>query len=497
MSEQASTLRTRASLRALAPWALFAAWCTVTLVTVFHHEPWRDEADTWLVARDLSLGDIWKLAPYVGTPILWHLLEVPFAKLGFAYGWQEALHWPIAACVAAVITFRSPFSLLTRALLLFSYWFLYEYTVVARCYALTNLFIVLACLLYAKRREGSVALALVVAGAANSSPFGTFFACAWQAAMALDLVVAWRSKQLTRDAMLGWVVASAGVLLAIAQLMPRPHDGQLVDAGANIHGLARAFERGEWAYGPSDVKQVFAFACLAATIFVARKSWRGLAVYAFFCAFLCYCFGSLHLGFARHWGYFLVAGVVARWLALVDEGAPEFSGVRSTKPLAIAKLVALVLLCVQLGAWDVAGVDMATADMKMRFTNAPAMVDWITRHHLETRTIAAHPPPIGEALLPFLPDERFYYPALERTGTNMPWNRKLERDTGLPVALMFERVKRDYPEWSRDGVLFLTHKRIDPDVLASEGYRALHEENAPVCSTNGEHLFLYEPIPAE
>lgn len=481
----------------LASWCLFGAWCVVTIVAVLHHEQWRDEADTWLVARDLSLVEIWRLAPYVGTPILWHLLEVPFAKLGFSYGWQEVLHWPIAACFAAVVAFRSPFSVVTRALLLCSYYFLYEYTVVARCYALTNLFIVLACMLYARRREGSAALALAVAGAANSSPFGTFFACAWQGAMTIDLVVAWRAKQLTRASLLTWAGASAGVVLALSQLLPRPVDGQVVDAGANATGLARAFERGEWAYGTPDVKQVLAFACVAATVFVARKSWRALLVYAGFCAFLCYCFGALHLGFERHWGYFVVAGVVARWLALVDEGKPEFADVPAKKPLAITKLVALGLLCAQLVGWDVRGLDMTWKDVTMRFTNAPALVAWLVEHHLENRTIAAHQPPPGEALLPFLPEMRLYYPALERTGTNMPWNRKLEMDSMLPIAAMFDRIKRDYPQWNdaQSGVLFLSHKKLDDALLAKVGYRLLHEEAAPVCSTKGEKFWLYEPIP--
>jgi hypothetical protein len=424
---------------------------------------------------------------------------VPFAKGGLAYGWQEVLHWPIAAGVAALIAFRSPFSLLTRALLLFSYYFLYEYAVVARCYALANLFIVLACVLYAKRREGSLALGLAVAGAASSSPFGTFFACAWQATMTIDLVVTSRTARIPNRAWLGWFVASAGVLLALSQLLPRPPDAQVVDLYANAHGLEHAFDNGEWAYGTELVKEIFAFACAAATLFVVRESWRAVVVYAFFCAFLCYCFGKLHLGFERHWGYFLVAAVVARWLALVDEGAPEFAGVPSKRPLAIAKLAALLLLAAQLGAWDVRGVVMVSRETTMRFTNAPAMVAYLVKNHLDSRTIAAHQPPPGESLLPFLPKLKLYYPALERTGTNMPWDRKLELDSMLPVEKMFARIKRDYPHWAdpHDGVLFLSHKKLDDAVLAGAGYRLLHAEAQPVCSSKGEKLWLYEPIPEE
>ena len=62
------------------PWLLLAAFAALGIVLVLHHEPWRDEADVWLMARDAPLKDLFLRAGYVGSPSLWYYLLVPFAK---------------------------------------------------------------------------------------------------------------------------------------------------------------------------------------------------------------------------------------------------------------------------------------------------------------------------------------------------------------------------------------------------------------------------------
>ena len=55
------------------------------IVTIFFHEKWRDEAQAWLLARDLNPIELFKQMKYEGHPPLWHLILMPFAKLGFPY----------------------------------------------------------------------------------------------------------------------------------------------------------------------------------------------------------------------------------------------------------------------------------------------------------------------------------------------------------------------------------------------------------------------------
>lgn len=55
-----------------------------TLTVILFHESWRDEAQSWLIARDLGIIDIFKQMKYEGHPALWYLILVPFAKLRIA-----------------------------------------------------------------------------------------------------------------------------------------------------------------------------------------------------------------------------------------------------------------------------------------------------------------------------------------------------------------------------------------------------------------------------
>lgn len=44
------------------------------------HEPWRDELHTWLVTRDLTVGQMWHEMQWEGHVMLWQLVLHPFGR---------------------------------------------------------------------------------------------------------------------------------------------------------------------------------------------------------------------------------------------------------------------------------------------------------------------------------------------------------------------------------------------------------------------------------
>jgi hypothetical protein len=116
---------------------VLAAYCAVLALITFHHEPWFDEAQAWLLARDASLRDLWVThLRFEGTPGLWHMLLMPLAKLGFRYRSMHVLSAAFAILGAAMILWLSPFPPWIRAIIPFTYFLLYQYAVVARSYVL-------------------------------------------------------------------------------------------------------------------------------------------------------------------------------------------------------------------------------------------------------------------------------------------------------------------------------------------------------------------------
>src|SRR5438105_2551057 len=65
---------------------VFAIYLTLLAIAVSHHEPWMDEAQAWLLAKDLGFKELFlKYLRYEGSPGLWHLILMIPAKLGLPY----------------------------------------------------------------------------------------------------------------------------------------------------------------------------------------------------------------------------------------------------------------------------------------------------------------------------------------------------------------------------------------------------------------------------
>ena len=92
----------------------------IVSAVAFHYEPWRDEADPWLTARDASASDLWQFFHHGGTPGLWYLLLMPLARAGAPYRSDHVLHVLIATASAATLLFAAPFPRIARVLLPFS-----------------------------------------------------------------------------------------------------------------------------------------------------------------------------------------------------------------------------------------------------------------------------------------------------------------------------------------------------------------------------------------
>ena len=117
------------------------------------HEWWRDEANVWLMARELSPIQLFGEIRYQGHPCLWYLLVMPFAKLGFPFKTISVISFLVMSFGAGIFTFKAPLHPITKFACLFSPVFSYFYPVVARNYCLIALLLILLAYYYPKRNE--------------------------------------------------------------------------------------------------------------------------------------------------------------------------------------------------------------------------------------------------------------------------------------------------------------------------------------------------------
>ncbi|MDP8220691.1 MAG: hypothetical protein P9X26_05060 [Candidatus Stygibacter frigidus] len=131
----------------------FIIYFVLSLFLTIMHEPFKDEAQAWLIVRDLDLPGIMNIMWYEGTPALWHLLLFPLVKLGLPYFSMQLMHWIFAIIIIWLMLYKSPFPGIFRVLFSFSYYFLYEYSVIARNYNITILFMFLLATIWKRKQE--------------------------------------------------------------------------------------------------------------------------------------------------------------------------------------------------------------------------------------------------------------------------------------------------------------------------------------------------------
>jgi hypothetical protein len=132
-------------------WGIFILYIVICGYTITHHELWGDELHSWNIAKaSKSFFDLISNTRYEGHPPLWYTILWVVSKFTHNLVYVQLVHGIIAGLVVFIILFFSPFPLSTRILLPFGYYFLYEYAVLSRNYAIAVLLVFCICLLMHK-----------------------------------------------------------------------------------------------------------------------------------------------------------------------------------------------------------------------------------------------------------------------------------------------------------------------------------------------------------
>ena len=132
---------------------LLILWLFITLITMFHHEIWRDEAQAWCLVRDLNFLDIFKASRIEGHPVLWYLILFPFAKFHFSVFSMQIISLILVFLSVCLFLFKSSFSNWFKFFVVFSAGLVYYLPVIARNYALVPVFLFALAYIYPKRSD--------------------------------------------------------------------------------------------------------------------------------------------------------------------------------------------------------------------------------------------------------------------------------------------------------------------------------------------------------
>ncbi len=444
--------------------AILCAYIVIVALVASHHEPWRDEADAWLAARDAGPSELWSFFRHGGTPGLWYFALMPLARAGAPYGAQEVLHVILACAAAAVILFLAPFPRIARVLIPFSYYFGYEYAVIARSYALSVLLLVVVAALYPRRSDSPVPYAIAVALLANTNVHSLCIAALIGLAYLLE-----------RGKPVGIAIMLAGGLLAAAQVWP-PGDAMVRGAISVFHpnapamAIAAAFL--PVIHVPALLALTLGIAIVLSALWALRRSRPALLVLLGTYAFFGYLFVFKWFGGLRHAGFVLLVLLFALWIGEARSA------------------ICWTLLTIALAASVVASAGVWSLDWKYAFSGAQEMAEFIHQKGMESYTIAAHSQTTAEAVAPYF-DHPFWYAGIEEFGTFSKWDAKFARGLEVTYPQAVERVERRFPDRSR--VLLLLN--VAMPAPERHGWRLLYHNQRLQFANLDESYWLYGALP--
>lgn len=200
---------------------LFIVHFVVGLICVFCHEIWRDEAQVWLVVRDLNLLGVIEHVRNEGHPLLWYFLVFPLAKLGLPVFSMQLLSFAFMSLAAWFFIWKSPFNKLVKVSVILSAGFLYWLTVISRNYSLIPLFLFLLAYYYPKQKEKPYIYSLILAILANTHVLMCGFCAGLVGLFLWDNII--KNNENKKNFIFPFLIMAVSVVGVVLYIATRPH----------------------------------------------------------------------------------------------------------------------------------------------------------------------------------------------------------------------------------------------------------------------------------
>lgn len=369
---------------------VFAAYLVLLILGLYHHEMWRDEYEEYLQARDAQGLFGFENIMNQGHAMLWQSCLWVITRFTHNPLAMKFFHGLIAASFAFVLIFKSPFKLWQSGLLLLSYFFLFEYAVISRCYAFGVLFFLLFACNYSKNLKLTWSSGILLFLVANTSIYAmmlTAVLIGWLFFMEIVLTKEqWKTNLKSKFPIL--LFAGLGILMAYLQIRPQednsfpinrviwPFDQyrfdvaitQFFSAFVPISKFqARHFWNTNFLMDDKGIVSwywpLIAF-CIVTLPFIRKQSilllWLGgVGLVLFF---------QYHTGFrfARYYGHFFLWWLVCLWLMEKFHESDE-----------VMSKVKLTVLIVVITTQAAGGVMMYAADWTQKFSRGPEVARYL------------------------------------------------------------------------------------------------------------------------
>ncbi len=485
-------------------WLFAGIYVTLLLITVWHHEMWRDELEVWLVVRDNSISSMFSHLHTVAHPPLWYVIVWLVQQFSSDPVAMQTAHVVIAIGTMTLLLFYSPFHRWHKFLLVANYYFLYEFGAISRNYSLCVFFAFVIVILFCRRQRPFwlLSASLLLLGLTNFLGMILVFGfCLYLLAESIQNHGSVDTNRLLRTSSV-LAIAAVGVMAAAFSAYPfqgwqvvtmikerliRPdHFYFLLKALSKsyipVPPLRTAFWN-ESLFSPRLLLLGAPFILFLASLLLRARPLI-LAFYLFITGMLALFFYFYFTGYLRHHGFFFLTWFLACWLYCgQQEEAARVTNLRWAKSALIA------LLSVQ----ALAGLIALVLEVRHPFSAGQQAAQYIRENHLQKSVLVGDPDYAMQSVSAWL-NQKLYYPIIDDEGSFVLWPDPRRKKTS-PDQTHFKSAYRDYVQQStqrladslRVQAVLITNYRLDRPLLIS--FTGTIEPNEKM------YLYMFPPKP--
>ncbi|MCA8997655.1 MAG: hypothetical protein KDA80_11735, partial [Planctomycetaceae bacterium] len=473
-------------------------------VVVQFHEPWRDELQAWLLARDSpNLLMLISNLRYEGHPALWHLCLMGLSRISPDPLMMQYFHLLIATATVGLVLAWAPFSWWQRLCFVFGYFSLFEYSIIARNYALSVLLIVIICHLCSRRMDHLIWLGVALALLCQSNVHGAIVALAVFGGLSAYVLTSGRYS-LRSQPFIGFsLVFLCGFFLSIYQIAPREDAGFMtqwttwIDSTRildRVGAVSRAilpipqFQVVFWnthitdslSYGPT-------IQCVIGLLLVGVSCWALLKNRFILGIYLAGTFGLIlfsylvHSGGQRHDGFLFLLWFACFWFIREFDGEDDTADDWRGSEFALEDDYSSALVTTILAIHVLGGVFAVVQEFRYPFSPGKEFASRIP--HSE-HPLVVEPDYLASSLLGYRGDLSPFFLSGNRFGTFTMWNQNRLASSPDSQSETIRRIRALSPE-----AMFVTDKPIARSAVQDCEITQLATSNAGIVAD--EVFFLY------
>lgn len=230
-------------------------FCVAHVMLSRFHEAWRDESQAWVLVRNSSFVDLFRICASEGHPVLWFLILYPFTRAGFSFYNFSYISIIFMTIAVGIWMYKGPFSLPTKLSVVVSPIFFYYNPIICRIYAVLVLLFLLIASIWKNRFEHPILYGILIALLIQSHVLVIGVAIGLLIDVLLEIELDCRNKRLKASSLSGLIISTVSLICFFFELRQRRGDEFYIKV--SLTSLLKHFTPNDAYWGVMSVAGVF------------------------------------------------------------------------------------------------------------------------------------------------------------------------------------------------------------------------------------------------